>query len=307
MDNQIDILTEYKNISNNLKKRFLKKPNISECSHQFALLSKKLTSDGCFNYSAFCQLAQARCEHSLENWISEVSSLIEAARLFLTNEKSIRDINCPSFLENLNSSINCYSHAIRVYLENSEFQLAAYLCIEVSEILKEFNMNEESIQHYQRATELLQQNPMECLTAMNLLAIAKFKIKDFDGALNTYTEMYQLANESCFYQNAHQLNGFYKDILRNCEISQLLLLLYLKPTPTNVSVKHSRLLEKFSWEANEDDILNCYMEEDLLLLLQSLIMAIQSQEKEIIQQLKPDIDRYLNKEQRDILLLFKDD
>ena len=37
-----EFLTEYRNISNKLKKRFLRRPNVSEASDQFRQLGKRL-------------------------------------------------------------------------------------------------------------------------------------------------------------------------------------------------------------------------------------------------------------------------
>lgn len=53
------------------------------------------------------------CEQTIGNPAGETQALIDAARLFLTAEKVNYDLRCPSFNENLNSSINCYNHAIR--------------------------------------------------------------------------------------------------------------------------------------------------------------------------------------------------
>ena len=53
-----EFLTEYRNISNKLKKRFLgRRPNVSEASEQFRQLGKRLEDNEEPQYAAFCHLA----------------------------------------------------------------------------------------------------------------------------------------------------------------------------------------------------------------------------------------------------------
>ncbi|ESO11169.1 hypothetical protein HELRODRAFT_91677, partial [Helobdella robusta] len=240
MEKDIDVLQQYKNIANKLKKKFLKKPNVSEGSGQFGSLARQMKSEDSPHYAGLCFLAQARCEHTLGNWCTESHALLEAARSFMLAEKDIQETMGPSFYEHLNAGINCYSHAIRVYLENNQYILAASICMEG------LNKSGQSIQHYQRAVELLQPHPLECLDAMEALATVKLNTKDYDGALSTYTEMYYLALEKgprCFGGT-----GFERavaDILATCEVNRLLLLLLLQPTPQRTRPEHAKLLEKY--------------------------------------------------------------
>uniref|UniRef100_A0A3B1IEE8 Coagulation factor VIII associated n=1 Tax=Astyanax mexicanus TaxID=7994 RepID=A0A3B1IEE8_ASTMX len=55
-----DFLTRYRAVSNKLKKRFLRKPNVAEASEQFGQLAKELKQQDCLQYAAFCNLAMAR-------------------------------------------------------------------------------------------------------------------------------------------------------------------------------------------------------------------------------------------------------
>ena len=56
-----EFLTEYRNISNKLKKRFLgRRPNVSEASEQFRQLGKRLEDSEEPQYAAFCHLATGK-------------------------------------------------------------------------------------------------------------------------------------------------------------------------------------------------------------------------------------------------------
>lgn len=296
-------MQEYRNISNKLKKKFLKKPNVFEGSEQFGRLAKQLKVDGCPHYSGFCYLAQARCEHTLGNWCSEASTLIEAARSFVQAERSIQETLCPSFQEHLNAAINCYSHAIRIYLENKQYSLAASLCIELGNALKMFGKTSQSIQHFQRATELLQHHPMECLDALNFLAAAKIETKDYEGALVIYTEMFYLAKERGPTSCAQKTIGAVADILAQCEIFRLLLLLLLQPAPQRTRPEHSQLLEKYLWNASDEDLSKSVLGEELFLLVQSVVMACHAKNISSLKQLESLITPHLTSLQVHLLHL----
>ena len=77
-------------MSNKLKKRFLRKPNVAEAGEQFAQLGRELRAQECLPYAAWCQLAVARCQQALFHGPGEALALTEAARLFLRQERDAR-------------------------------------------------------------------------------------------------------------------------------------------------------------------------------------------------------------------------
>ena len=63
-----DYMQQYKQITQKIsKKRFLRKPNVAEAAEEFQAISKNLARQECPSYSAFFELAKARCEHTLAN------------------------------------------------------------------------------------------------------------------------------------------------------------------------------------------------------------------------------------------------
>uniref|UniRef100_H3AAP3 Coagulation factor VIII associated n=1 Tax=Latimeria chalumnae TaxID=7897 RepID=H3AAP3_LATCH len=193
-----DFLLRYRAVSNKLKKRFLRKPNVSEASEQFGQLAKELKQQDCLQYAGFCNLAMARvprCEQTLFNAPGEAMALTEAARLFLQAEKETHRLRCPGFEEHLQAAINCYSFAIKVYIELSQPIMAASLCLEVGNALKEMNKPGEAVVYFQRASELQTQVPIECLLSLGYVASCKILTRDYDGALAIFTEMQLLAQE----------------------------------------------------------------------------------------------------------------
>uniref|UniRef100_T1JBR8 Uncharacterized protein n=1 Tax=Strigamia maritima TaxID=126957 RepID=T1JBR8_STRMM len=295
----IEILTQYRNISNKLKKRLLRKPNVAEACEQFSKLAKDLQRQECPQYAGFCCLALAR-RQTLGNPAGETQALVHGARLFLDAEKQNRDLNCPSFEDHLNAAINCYSHAVRIHMEQKHYGLAASLCLELGDLIKNFGKSLEAIPHYQRAADLQNQSPLDYLNALDLVAICKVEIGDYDSALNLYTEMMMIVEEKGVGPLGKP-GGAFQDILAKCEIMRVLLLLLLQPNPQKLRTEHAQLLEKYAWETTESETAVNYLSEDCFLLFQSLVMACQSHELEVLKCLQVDLWPLLSVEQNDLL------
>merc|ERR1711953_1399977 len=87
-----DYLAEYRNISNKLKKRFLRRPNVSEASEQFRGLAKRLEDSEEPQYAAFCHLATGRCEQTIGNSPGEIEAITAGARSFLKSEMDVYNL-----------------------------------------------------------------------------------------------------------------------------------------------------------------------------------------------------------------------
>lgn len=303
MEKDYDVLGKYRAVSNKLKKRFLKRPNVAEGIEQYLSLSKLLKEQECQQYAAFCALAQARCEHTMVNAAGESQSLTEAARNFLEAEVANQELRCPSFNEHLTAAINCYSHAIRVHIENNSAALAAALCMELGNALKKLNKPGEAMAHYQRAAELQSHSPLDCLQSLSEVTSCKIAIKDYDGALSVLTEMAYLAQERGGSSITGRPVGAYCDFLCLCEISRVLLLMMLQPTPQRIRPEHAQTLEKYTWDFNEDNTTVQYLGEDLFLMLQSIVMACQSSDLISLRLLQTELWPLLSTEQNHLLFL----
>ncbi|XP_072044574.1 40-kDa huntingtin-associated protein-like [Amphiura filiformis] len=304
MDREEDFMGKYRNISSKLKKRFLRKPNVAEASDQFGSLAKTLQNQECAPYAALCCLAKARCEHTLANSPAEAHALTEAAQLFLEAEWKDASLQCPSFEEHLTASINCYNHAVKVYIDQKQPALAATLCLQLANALKKLQKPGEAMGHYQRAAELQYQSPLDCLHSLGQVASCKIQIGDYDGALTIFTEMAYLAQERGTTTHGGRPIGAFCDILGNCEINRVLLLMLLQPTPQRIRPEHAQTLERYSWESTEETntVVEC-LSEEVFLLMQSLVMACQSRDTESLTALQVDLWKHFSSEQNHLLHL----
>uniref|UniRef100_A0A669BWU3 Coagulation factor VIII associated n=1 Tax=Oreochromis niloticus TaxID=8128 RepID=A0A669BWU3_ORENI len=294
-----DFLARYRAVSNKLKKRFLRKPNVAEASEQFGecQLAKELKQQDCLQYAAFCNLAMARCEQTLFNAPGEALALTDAARLFLSSEKENRALQAPGFDEHLQAALNCYSFAIKVYIEMNQPVMAASLCLELGNALKEMNRPGEAIVHYQRAAELQTQTPIEALLSMGEMATCKILTRDYDGALSVFTEMQLICQEKGLQlPGSITPVGAFLDIVAKCEISRVLLLMLLEPPPQKLLPEHAQTLERYAWESFDPH-------SQLNNSRSVLQMACQEKDTESLKSLQTELWPFLTAEQNHLLHL----
>nr|XP_020831318.1 factor VIII intron 22 protein-like isoform X2 [Phascolarctos cinereus] len=193
-----DFLARYRLVSNKLRKRFLRKPNVSEAGEQFGQLGKELRAQDCLPYAAWCQLAVARCHQTLFHGPGEALALTEAARLFLRQEREARlRLACAAaYGEPLQAAASCFAFAVRLHLELGQPAAAASLCLELAGALRALQQPGPAAVHFERAAELqLPLLPLEALLALGDAASCKLLTRDYDGALELFTRMQLLARE----------------------------------------------------------------------------------------------------------------
>ncbi|XP_051983335.1 40-kDa huntingtin-associated protein-like [Xyrauchen texanus] len=299
-----DFLMRYRAVSNKLKKRFLRKPNVAEASEQFGQLAKELKQQDCPQYAAFCNLAMARCEQTLFNAPGEALALTDAARLFLASEQETRALRAPGFDENMLAAMNCYSFAIKVYIEMNQPVMAASLSLELGNALKEMNRPGEAIVHFQRAAELQIQTPIESLLSLWEMAFCKILTRDYDGALAVLSEMQLICQERGLQlPGTNTPVGAFMDIIAKCEISRVLLLMLLEPPPQKLLPEHAQTLERYAWESFDSHSQVNFLPENVFLLLQSVVMACQEKDTESLKALQTELWPLLSAEQNHLLHL----
>uniref|UniRef100_G3TRL1 40-kDa huntingtin-associated protein n=1 Tax=Loxodonta africana TaxID=9785 RepID=G3TRL1_LOXAF len=330
----VDFLARYRLVSNKLKKRFLRKPNVAEAGEQFGQLGRELRAQECLPYAAWCQLAVARCQQALFHGPGEALALTEAARLFLRQERDARQrLVCPAaYGEPLQAAASALGAAVRLHLELGQPAAAAALCLELAAALRDLGQPAAAAGHFQRAAQLqLPQLPLAALQALGDAASCQLLARDYNAALAVFTRMQRLAREHGTHP-VQQLQlrpdtalvlpvplpasagsaapspaalGAFSDVLVRCEVSRVLLLLLLQPPPAKLLPEHAQTLEKYSWEAfdSHGQESSGQLPEELFLLLQSLVMATHEKDTEAIKSLQVEMWPLLSAEQNHLLHL----
>uniref|UniRef100_A0A8C9TL43 Coagulation factor VIII associated n=1 Tax=Scleropages formosus TaxID=113540 RepID=A0A8C9TL43_SCLFO len=278
-----DFLLRYRAVTNKLKKRFLRKPNVAEASEQFGQLAKELKQQDCLQYAAFCSLAMARCEQTLFNGPGEALALTEAARLFLLSERESRSLRVPGFDEHLQAALNCYSFAI-----------------------KEMNRPGEAIVHFQRAAELQSQAPIESLLSLGEVASCKILTRGYSGVhtVGLFSSLKHLfpCSAQSFCLSSFSRTGVFLDVVARCEISRVLLLMLLEPPPQKLLPEHAQTLERYAWESFDS-----HSQVSIFLLMGCCVtllqMACQEKDTESLKSLQTELWPLLSAEQNHLLHL----
>ncbi|XP_043592328.1 40-kDa huntingtin-associated protein-like [Bombus pyrosoma] len=290
MGDSLDFLTKYHNISNKLRKRFLRKPNVAEASDQFGTLAIECEQKELWQYAGLCLLDAARCQETLENIFSELNYLIKAGREFLVADKKDKDIGCPSIgQENTQASISCFGHALaRCHNQPGFNTMSAGLALELALAL---GSTPAGIQQLRKAIDIF-----PSIKAINTLVSYHIKQGDYVSALQILNDFVEFVES---YINAGA-RGNYSVILHRCEVTRVLLLLILQPSPQRLAPSLAQVLEKYAWieESTNNDFNMC---EDELLLLQSLVLACQSHDYQALLELEGELWTYLNAEQKELL------
>lgn len=235
-----DFLTQYKAISNKLKKRFLRKPNTTEPSDQFASLAAQCERSDLPQYAALSWLAVAKCEASLAHKNEEAVALQKAGRLFLEAERK-NVIGCN---EHIQSGIFCLNQVEELWGDDNP--MTGALCFETGSALETISPH-HAVTFFEKSASLLSHSPALHLHALGKLASAKITVGDYHGAMSLFTDMV-----STVYKITASPFGVYKDILVRCEISRVLLILLLQPTPQKISPDLAKFVEKYTWIGEPD-------------------------------------------------------
>ncbi|XP_033325388.1 40-kDa huntingtin-associated protein isoform X3 [Megalopta genalis] len=253
MGDALDFFTKYHNISNKLKKRFLRKPNVAEASDQFGILA-------------------AEC------------------REFLVANKKEKDIGCPPVgQENTQAAISCFGHALARCQNQTGFStMSAGLALELAIAL---GPTPAGIQQLYKAIGIF-----PTVKAISTLVSYHIKQGDYVSALQIINELVEFIE---IYINTGA-KGNYSVILHRCEVTRVLLLLILQPSPQRLAPSLAQVLEKYAW-IEESSNVDFNMSEDELLLLQSLVLASQSHDYQALLELEGELWPYLDAEQRELL------
>jgi len=291
-----EFLTEYRAISNKLKKRFLRRPNVSEASDHFRQLGKRLDDTEEPQYAAFCHLATGRCEQTIGNTPGEIEAITTAARSFLKAEMEVQSLKNPSFEFHLTAAVSSFSQAAKLQEEAGRSQLAAGLYWELADALWQLKRPIEALPYYQKAANLLEGHILDVIQAKLKIASCYIATPDYHNALLILSEVANFASE-------HDPCNLYGDIQENVEILRVLLLLIIEPSSHNTSPHLLSVLDRYkSDDENSEDICQVpYLSKEIYILMQSIVMAIEISDAEALLFLEDELAPRLTDQQRSLL------
>jgi len=284
-------LTEYRSINNKLKKRFLRRPNVSEASEQFRQLGRRLEEEEP-QYAAYCHLATARCEQTVGNCPGEIEAAVAAGRNFLRAELREARMLQPSLELEMAGAVAGFRAAAQLHSEANRPLLAAGLYTELADAFWSLDRPLDALPHYQAALALSEGHTSEQLGLQLKLASCHIATPDHHNALLVLSEAAVLAAEDGDPLLLHT------DTRAGVETTRLLLLLITEPSPHNTAPELLALLARYQAEDGQP------LQElgpQLAILLQSLALAVQQRDREALLYLEDELVERLTEEQAGLL------
>lgn len=230
-----------------IRRRFLRKPNVTEAYESFASLGQQCESNDLPAYAGLCWIAAARCEGSLLNIPGETGCLLRSARQFLNAQQNDYNLGTTTTVsDNLQAALSCYTHCSSRCPPFNSIPIGIQL--EIVEFLKRIERTEYIDSFLMDSIELSENRNDTKIYCMELLGEHFISCGDHVAALETFIEIRKLIENL-------QENGDRSDVLLKCEINSVLLLLILRPNPQKLSPDLAQLLEKYTWGDRNDKTL----------------------------------------------------
>ncbi|KAH8857054.1 F8A1-like protein [Schistosoma japonicum] len=286
MDPSLNYPLIFKSLSRDAKTKLGEVNKHDEQATDYACLAKSLAVQECYELAGVFLLGKARCEFSARNAISEASTLFSAAKYFLQADDKYTSMNCINYEDNLNCAIFCLLRSARIYELNELFTLATNVYIYLSDSLMRRCKFHQAICYLKHSIEIISKDILLSLELYKRLS---------------YCQLYLLEKE--FTPNSFDL---YIHFWSTSEIFRVLLILLCMPS------YQLRSLDSSGYSVQQYDVLNCekgedlksvYMDADLFILLQSLVLAHQSKDIVEVESLSVMLQSFVNLEQRELINL----
>ncbi|XP_053610546.1 40-kDa huntingtin-associated protein [Plodia interpunctella] len=248
---------QYMNINTKLKKRFMRKPNISEATNEFIALAIQCEHSEQPAFAGHAYVGAAKCEATAGNALGEAEYYIAAARQFMKAEKKLVSLKFSSpDRENLEAAIGCYLQALTKYPEKS--LLRTSILMEIADHLIDLNHKSEAVGYYQQALEDMEEKTMKIVHLRNLVNLL-IDCDKFEVALDTANSMID------------SYTGIPEDILAEIQTSRVLLTLLVEPLEDS---KPESLKQLFTSIMNDCETDMFPINVELRLKLQSLMLSL---------------------------------
>ncbi|XP_004923956.1 uncharacterized protein LOC101741560 [Bombyx mori] len=275
---------QYMNINTKMKKRFMRKPNVSEATNEFIALAIQCEHSEQPTFAGHSYVGAAKCEASVGNFLGEAEHYISAARQFIKAEMKLKSMKFYSpERENLEAGIGCFLQALNKYPEKSPIRTS--LLMELASNLSTLGHKAEAISYYQQALDTVVDYTMKLMALWNLM-ILQIDSEKFSMALET-------SNTIC----DSKLN-IPEDLLTEVQVTRILLAILVKPADED---KPSSLKQVFFDLMNDIETEALPLSTDLRLKLQSITVSEQEGDMTSLVALLADTEEHLVPHQTQLL------
>ncbi|KAH8857053.1 F8A1-like protein [Schistosoma japonicum] len=303
MDPSLNYPLIFKSLSRDAKTKLGEVNKHDEQATDYACLAKSLAVQECYELAGVFLLGKARCEFSARNAISEASTLFSAAKYFLQADDKYTSMNCINYEDNLNCAIFCLLRSARIYELNELFTLATNVYIYLSDSLMRRCKFHQAICYLKHSIEIISKDILLSLELYKRLSYCQLYLHDWSSSLNTFITIQHLVEKEFKFKHRIRLICIY---ISGVHLKYFVYYSFYSPS------YQLRSLDSSGYSVQQYDVLNCekgedlksvYMDADLFILLQSLVLAHQSKDIVEVESLSVMLQSFVNLEQRELINL----
>ncbi|CAH2043134.1 unnamed protein product, partial [Iphiclides podalirius] len=275
---------QYININTKLKKRFMRKPNVSEATNEFVGLAIQCEHSEQPAFAGQTYVGAAKCEALAGNYLGEADQYLAAARQFIKAEQKLLALRFYSpDRENLEAAIGCYMQALSKYPEKSLIRTS--ILMELANNLLSLNHKLEAVAYCEQALDTVRDSAMKLMYSRNLLNLL-IDCGKFDTAFHLANTIYD-SNTS-----------IPEEVLSEIQLSRVLLALLVEPDEGS---KPESLKQLFTNLMNDVECDAIPFNTDLRLKLQSIIICNANSDLQSLISVAVDTKQFLTTQQAEML------
>ncbi|VDN02683.1 unnamed protein product [Thelazia callipaeda] len=234
-----DLWLDYKSALDCLKKTFLKKPNYFQILAGLTDVALRFQDEECEQYAGMCYIQIAKIHEKQGDWSSQYGNYLKAARCFKKAELRNYEMNIFACSDYSNFMQDCYNRAINLIFDHDGFWLAGLHCTELGSTLCSIDEHQLALPYLLRGAELLKVEFHSRLAALQKLAACQAELELYSDALSTVDDLWTLHMKN----TNNPKFGYGDELLKDCEIATVLLLLFKKND--DISGRHRLLLSLY--------------------------------------------------------------
>ncbi|KOB64878.1 Factor VIII intron 22 protein [Operophtera brumata] len=178
---------QFMSINMKLKRRFMRKPNMSECAKEFIALAVRCEYSEQPTFAGHAYVGAAKCEATAGNSLEEADHYVTAAKQFMKAEKKLHSMKFFSpNRENLEAAIGCYLTAFHKYPEQT--LICGSILMRLSSDLVALGHKEEALAYYAQAIHHVKENNMKQICLKNKIDLEIECVIPFDPDLKLHLQ-----------------------------------------------------------------------------------------------------------------------
>ncbi|CAG7718138.1 unnamed protein product [Allacma fusca] len=302
--NNTDFLPQFKAIGQSLKRRFFRKPNVSDAVDQYEALYQELQREEQKEFAAICCLEAAKCQETLQNPIPQANLLVKAAKLYLQARNSYKDFENEDYsfcdLENERGSashgysqiaVQSLDQAAKIFKTHKYFGMSLVIIMQTGQVLYEEHDYGEALKHFKSALDIAKMNftLADQLVVLEQVLKCKVRLTDYESVSKTVGDILIILNQ----HRDEVPDDMWHFYVQRFEIMRVCLILILGVNSVD--------LVKFIWPEGLSKSEDGDQErKEVLIHLKSLVLAVQNGSVKEIKAVENNLSHTLTEMHQDL-------